>query len=48
MIDVVLLPAADDLGRKIALRQQQTQTSRPFSKVFLLPGERGRPRCASI
>jgi hypothetical protein len=44
---VVLLTAPFEAGKDTVGIQQQTQTSRPFTKAFRLPGEGGRPRCSA-
>ncbi len=43
---VVFLTTTLKPGDNFFFVQQQSQTSRPFTKVFFLPGERGRPKCA--
>jgi len=48
MEQLVFLAATDDLVRKVAGIQQETQTVCPLKETALLPGERGRPRCFSI
>ena len=40
----MFLAAAFQARNDLVGIQQQTHISRPFTKAFLLPGDRGRPR----
>ncbi len=45
---IVFLPATDSLRGKVGKTRQQTHTVCPLTEIFLLSGESGRPKCASI
>ena len=43
MEQFVFLSSLDDLRGQVIRAQQETQTCRPLTEIFLLPGKRGRP-----